>query len=47
MTQQKTHDLFTTIAPKFFGAGYEHLQELHDFSRVGAMPNDYKVNFVL
>jgi hypothetical protein len=39
MTQRKTLDLFTTLAPRISGAGYEQLQELQEFSGVGAMPN--------
>jgi hypothetical protein len=38
MTQQKTLNLFITLASRIYGAGYEVLQELHEFSRVGAMP---------
>jgi hypothetical protein len=39
MTQQKILDLFTTLAPRISRAGYEQLQELHEFSGVGVMPN--------
>ena len=39
MTQQKTLYLFTALAPRISGAGHEQPHELHEFSRVGAMPN--------
>jgi hypothetical protein len=37
MTQQKTLDLYTTLALRISGARYEELQELHEFSEVGAI----------
>jgi hypothetical protein len=39
ITQQKTLDLFTTLPSRISKAGYEQLQELHNFFEVGAIPN--------
>ena len=40
MTQQKTLDIFTPLAPRISRAGY--VQELHEFSGVGPNTNEYK-----
>ena len=42
MTRKKTLDLFATLASSIPEAGYQQLQELHEFSGVGASQTRFK-----